>query len=498
MATQVSLNSGAVASAGALSIQTNGTTEAVGISTGQVATLAQNPVLTSGTANGVPYLNGSKVLTSGSALTFDGTNFGVGTSSPAEKLSMYDASALGLRMDSPDSIVRFMQGATTKGYIRMIGGTTNRLQLVNNTNELTLDSAGNLGLGVTPSAWSNSKAIQVGALSSLSNNSNLGSSEVINNAYQSAASTYTYLFGGNASLARQVNGQHQWYTAPSGTAGNAITFTQAMTLDASGQLGVGTTSPSSAIEAAANVSGGSFTLTSTNTSSANNTTKYSGLKFRGVDTVGTLKETAYIQVTPADANYVGSSMLFYTRSSDSVNERARIDSSGNLLVGTTSSSVGGLAMKMVVNTSSDGIGVIVPASATPQAMRFAYGATAVGSIICGPSSTTYNTSSDYRLKDITGPVTGEEAKNFIMALHPKQGSWKADGSKFVGFVAHEFQEVSPTSVSGTKDAVDEDGNPVMQSMQASSPEVMANLVALIQEQQAIIEQLKSRLDAANL
>ena len=73
MATQVSLNSGAVASAGALALQTNGTTQAVSISTSQVATLAQNPILTSGTINGVAYLNGSNVLTTGSALSFDGT-----------------------------------------------------------------------------------------------------------------------------------------------------------------------------------------------------------------------------------------------------------------------------------------------------------------------------------------------------------------------------------------------------------------------------------------
>ena len=68
MATQVSLNSGAVASAGALALQTNGTTQAVSISTGQVATLAQNPILTSGTINGVAYLNGTNVLTTGTTV----------------------------------------------------------------------------------------------------------------------------------------------------------------------------------------------------------------------------------------------------------------------------------------------------------------------------------------------------------------------------------------------------------------------------------------------
>ena len=94
MATQVSLNSGAVASAGALALQTNGTTEAVSISTGQVATFAQNPILTSGTANGVAYLNGSKALTTGSALVFDGSNLGLGVT-PSAWNSVYRSMQLG-------------------------------------------------------------------------------------------------------------------------------------------------------------------------------------------------------------------------------------------------------------------------------------------------------------------------------------------------------------------------------------------------------------------
>ena len=115
----------------------------------------------------------------------------------------------------------------------------------------------------------------------------------------------------------------------------------------------------------------------------------------------------------------------------------------------------------------------------------------VGNINTNGSSTTYNTSSDYRLKNITGSVSG--AKDFVLALKPRQGTWKVDGSEFVGFVAHEFAEVSPLSVSGQKDAVDVDGKPIMQGMQAASSEVMANLVSLVQEQQAIIESLTTRL-----
>jgi len=118
--------------------------------------------------------------------------------------------------------------------------------------------------------------------------------------------------------------------------------------------------------------------------------------------------------------------------------------------------------------------------------------TVVGAIATTNSATSYGTSSDYRLKNVTGPVTGAEAKTFINALQPKQGSWKSSGSRFVGFLAHEFQEVSPSSVSGEKDAVDENGEPVYQSMQASTSEVMANLVAYAQLLESRIAALEAK------
>ena len=104
--------------------------------------------------------------------------------------------------------------------------------------------------------------------------------------------------------------------------------------------------------------------------------------------------------------------------------------------------------------------------------------TDVGSITSTGSTTTYATTSDYRLKDITDALVN--SGTFIDSLKPKTGTWKSDGSKFVGFLAHEFAEVSPTSVVGKKDAVDADGKPVYQAMQASSAEVIANLVAELQ------------------
>jgi hypothetical protein len=120
----------------------------------------------------------------------------------------------------------------------------------------------------------------------------------------------------------------------------------------------------------------------------------------------------------------------------------------------------------------------------------------------------YNTTSDYRLKNNQAPLVGSGA--FIDALQPKTWEWAESGIKAAGFIAHEFAEVSPSSVSGEKDAteeeeyevspaidatLDEDGKeltpavaavkatrtvPLYQGMQASSSEVMANIVAELQ------------------
>jgi hypothetical protein len=114
----------------------------------------------------------------------------------------------------------------------------------------------------------------------------------------------------------------------------------------------------------------------------------------------------------------------------------------------------------------------------------------------GTTGVLYNLTSDYRLKNNPQTLTG--AKDFVMALQPKKWQWWDGSGEGVGFIAHEFMEVAKYSGNGTKDAIDADGKPAYQSIQPSSSEVMANLVSLIQEQQAIIESLKARLDAANL
>lgn len=102
----------------------------------------------------------------------------------------------------------------------------------------------------------------------------------------------------------------------------------------------------------------------------------------------------------------------------------------------------------------------------------------------------FQVGSDYRLKEITGPVTG--SGEFIDTLQPKQGTWKKDGSKFVGLIAHEVQAISPSSVMGEKDGVDKEGNPIYQTMDYSSSEIMAMMIAELQALRRRVAELEAK------
>jgi hypothetical protein len=119
------------------------------------------------------------------------------------------------------------------------------------------------------------------------------------------------------------------------------------------------------------------------------------------------------------------------------------------------------------------------------------GATQVGGITLTASSTSYNTSSDYRLKENVAPMTG--ALNKVAQLKPVTYKWKVDGSASQGFIAHELAEVVPDCVTGEKDAVDAEGNPVYQGIDTSF--LVATLTAAIQELKAELDATKAEVAA---
>jgi len=185
-------------------------------------------------------------------------------------------------------------------------------------------------------------------------------------------------------------------------------------------------------------------------------------------------------------------------------ERARIDSNGNLLVGTTAAFplsapfADGISFRpggaFQIRGTSSGRDIGINSNSGSCLNFYSYNGSATvfsGSISVSGNTAAYNTSSDYRLKENIQPMTGALAK--VAALKPVTYKWKADGSDGEGFIAHELQAVVPDCVTGEKDAVDAEGNPQYQGIDTSF--LVATLTAAIQEQQQLITALTARVAA---
>jgi len=367
--------------------------------------------LSGGTANGVTYLNGSKVLTSGSALTFNGTS---------------------------------------------------------------------LGVGVTPNTWSTGNAIQVGTLQAAiwgaGDQIDISGNAYFNSGWKAAATK------AGASLYEQALGVHTWSTSGAVTADSAITFTEGMRLTSTG-LGIGTSSPSVKLDvtglirsnATAN-GGGQFTVAKSGT------------------TVGVLCGSGNVIGSAATdlALYAetGNALAFFTNGS--ATERARIDSSGNLLVNTTSAAariyaVGGASQQAIRGDQSNaGVAAIYGTSSvngsTGYCAYFTNSGSSTGLYISNTAA--WQSTSDARLKT---DVKDLDSTAKLLQLRPVDYLWKSQETsdeptkRNLGFIAQEVQEVFPELV-----GVSPDG---MYSVEYTG--LIAPLVKAIQELKAEFDAYKA-------
>jgi hypothetical protein len=174
-------------------------------------------------------------------------------------------------------------------------------------------------------------------------------------------------------------------------------------------------------------------------------------------------------------------------------ESMRIDASGNLRLGSTSAT-GGKQMITFDNAGQSGTRYI-HASTTYNGTALVFlradNSTSMGYIYSDGSSTSYVTTSDYRLKENIQPMVSGLSK--VMLLKPCTYKWKDMDKIGEGFIAHELQAVCPDAVYGEKNAVNEDGSIKAQGIDTSF--LVATLTAAIQEQQSLIQQLQADVAA---
>jgi len=249
------------------------------------------------------------------------------------------------------------------------------------------------------------------------------------------------------------------------------------TIVASGNLGIGTSSPQELLHLN-DSSSPAMRLTNSTTGTGSG----DGSEIMIADADNTLRiinhEAAHIRF---DAN--GS-------------EAARFTSDGNVLVGTTNATGDGGGLELRGNTENGGFVQIKKTSSSSSGnkfMQFARDGSPIGSIsMNGTTATAYNTSSDYRLKENVADMTG--AIDRVKALTPKRFNFIADPDTTVdGFLAHEAQTVVPEAIHGTHNEVDDDGNAVMQGIDQSK--LVPLLVGALKESIAKIETLETKVAA---
>jgi hypothetical protein len=411
-------------------------------------------------SSGLNFFTGSSLSTPKMVIN-SGGNVGIGTTSPANKLSVFNTLGLPSSSVLSEAILLIQDSGSNRRL--GIGSSTSGQWLQSSypgvdgiTSTLLLNpSGGNVGIGTSTPARTLHVLGQTGIGTVLK--------------LEGATGTTTYL---QLSYNGATNSQSGYIGYDSSSNMSLFTNdTERMRITSGGLVGIGTTSPAVRLD----VLGSSEVLRLRSNATANYFTFFNSSNSQIGDIGYDGRDTDILSIW----NGLNGGILFGTNAS----ERMRITSGGNVLINATSN-FGVGKLEITYNGQTQTALDIKTTHTDGNNLRFFNSSgSVVGSIYSTTTVTSYNTSSDYRLKQDLKPINGLD---LVSQIKVYDYAWKVDKSRSCGVLAHELQEVIPQAVTGEKDAEQ------MQSVDYSK--LVPILVQAIQEQQKQIEELKTLIN----
>jgi hypothetical protein len=395
-------------------------------------------------------------------------NVGIGETSPQRPL----------HINGTEGVARFTSTASGNNGFEVGIGTSSQAFLwqsensymqfaTNNTERMRVNSSGNVGIGTTSPAYK----LQVSSTTFIEGTFGDPNTDA----------AYRLKFYDNGGVHNDPGigldgsgggGEKMWFNAYDGFYWNLGTQGVKMTLTGTGKVGIGNTSPNAPLQFQTIVSTRKIVLFEV----GNNDYQFYGFGIEGNTLVYSVGDN-------------GDDHVFFSgQGSSSRREIARLKGNGDILFGTSTKANDFTYFELATNNRRIlNIGSSTTSQQTLVNFRNPNGV--VGELQTDGSTTSFVTSSDYRLKENVVEMT--DALDRVSQLKPSRFNFIANPDKtYDGFLAHEVQDIVPEAISGDKDEVDEDGNEKYQGIDQSK--LVPLLVGAIQELKKEIEILKNK------